>query len=91
MTVSTVREFRDHASGLLKSKSPVLVTRRGKLAGVFFPWSESALPVEFKKGLFSVLSAELARQIKKRRVGEADLAADFEAWRKARHETRGRR
>jgi hypothetical protein len=29
MKISTVREFRDKASGLLRSKDPILVTRRG--------------------------------------------------------------
>jgi hypothetical protein len=37
MRVSTVRELRDNATALLKSKVPVLITRRGRMAGVFFP------------------------------------------------------
>lgn len=37
MRISTVREFRDNASGMLRAKDPILVTRRGKLAGIFFP------------------------------------------------------
>jgi hypothetical protein len=40
MGISTVREFRDNATGLLRSKSPILDTRRGRLAGVFFAWPE---------------------------------------------------
>src|SRR5207244_3214398 len=31
MRISTVREFRDKATGLLRSKDPILVTRRGRL------------------------------------------------------------
>jgi hypothetical protein len=91
MTISSVREFRDNATGLLRSKSPILVTRRGKLAGVFFPWPESTLPVDFKKELFSVLSAELGRQLKRSRIVEDEVVADFDSWRKGRRETRGRR
>ena len=68
MRISTVREFRDDATSLLRSKAPILVTRRGRLAGVFFPCPESTLPLEFKKELFSVLSAEVSRQAKKRRL-----------------------
>ena len=41
MKISSVRDFRDNASGLLRSKAPILVTRRGRLAGVFFPWPEA--------------------------------------------------
>ena len=31
------REFRDKATGLLRSRTPILVTRRGRLAGILFP------------------------------------------------------
>jgi hypothetical protein len=91
MKISTVREFRDNATGLLRSKSPILVTRRGRLAGVFFPWPESTLPIDFKKELFSVLSSAVSRQVKKRGLIEEYVLADFESWRKQRRETRGRR
>jgi len=89
MRITTVREFRDNATGLLCSKAPILVTRRGRLAGVFFPWPEESLPVEFKKELFSILSAELGRELKKRKVSEKEVQADFENWRKARRAPRG--
>jgi hypothetical protein len=91
MKISTVREFRDNATGLLRSKDPILVTRRGRLAGVFFPWPEASLPLELKRELFSVLSKEVGRQIKKRGLNEQEIAEDFESWRKSRRETRRRR
>jgi hypothetical protein len=37
MKTSTVREFRDNASGMLRAKDPILVTRRGRLAESSFP------------------------------------------------------
>jgi len=91
MKISTVREFRDNATGLLRSKDPILVTRRGRLAGVFFPWPEATLPIEWKRELFSVLSSEVRRQIKKRGLSEGEVVADFESWRKGRRETGRRR
>jgi hypothetical protein len=91
MKISTVREFRDNATVLLRSKNPILVTRRGRLAGIFFPRPEATLPIELKRELFSVLSAELGRQIKKRRLGEEEILDDFESWRKSRRETGRRR
>ena len=91
MRISSVREFRDHATAFLRSKDPILVTRRGRLAGVFFPWPEATLPVEFKRELFSVLSAALSRQVKKRGLAEDEILDDFESWRKGRRETRRRR
>ncbi len=91
MKISTVREFRDNASGLLRSKDPILVTRRGRLAGVFFPRPEASLPIELKRELFPVLSSEIARQIKKRGLSEDEILADFQSWRTSKRETGRRR
>jgi len=91
MRISTVREFRDGATTLLRSRDPILVTRRGRLAGVFFPQPEASLPLELKRELFATLSAEVARQIKRRGLAEADVTKDFAAWRKERREARRRR
>lgn len=91
MRISTVREFRDNASGLLRSKDPILVTRRGRLAGVFFPSPEATLPLELKRELFTVLSAEVARQIKKRGLKEEEIQEEFASWRRNRREARSRR
>jgi hypothetical protein len=86
MKISTVREFRDNATGLLRSKDPILVTRRGRLAGVFFPHPEASLPLELKRELFAVLSSEIARQVKKRGISEKEVVAGFESWRKSKRE-----
>ena len=91
MKISTVREFRDKATGYLRSKDPILVTRRGRLAGVFFPRPEASLPIEFKRELFAVLTSEVARQVRKRNLKEEEIVADFESWRKRKRETRRRR
>lgn len=91
MKISSVREFRDQATGLLRSKDPVLVTRRGKLAGVFFPTPGTTLPLELKRELFGMLSRAIALQIKRRGLSEEEVLADFEHWRKERRAPRRRR
>jgi PHD/YefM family antitoxin component YafN of YafNO toxin-antitoxin module len=91
MRVSTVREFRDRATGLLRSKDPILVTRRGKLAGVFLPLKDSSLPLDLRRELFSLLSSEIARQLRKAGASERAVLSDFTNWRKSRRETRRRR
>lgn len=91
MKISTVREFRDKATGLLRSKDPILVTRRGRLAGVFFPLQQSFLPVELKDALFAMLTSEIARQVKRRGGSEEAILADFERWRKGRRAAGSRR
>jgi hypothetical protein len=84
MRISSVRDFRDRATTLLRSDDPILVTRRGKVAGVFLPWREATLPVDFKRELFSMLTTEIARQLKKKRVTEKVVLVEFERWRKER-------
>jgi len=91
MRMSTVREFRDHATTLLRSRSPILITRRGRLAGIFFPRPETSMPVELKKELFPALAGEVARLLRKGRIGEDEVLEDFEGWRKARRAARRRR
>jgi hypothetical protein len=91
MRLSTVREFGDKATGMLRSKVPILVTRRGRLAGIFFPRPEMTLPLELKRELFAVLSADVKRLFNRRGVSEKDVLADFETWRRKRRAARRRR
>ena len=87
MRISTVREFRDQATGLLRSKDPILVTRRGRIAGVFFPCPGLSIPLELKREMFAMLSGAVAREIKKKGLTEKGILVDLERWRK---EHRGR-
>ena len=91
MKISSVREFRDHATTLLRSRDPILVTRRGRLAGVFFPWPEGTMPIELKREVFSVLSEQVRRQLGKTGLSEDEIVTDFESWRKDRRATGRRR
>ena len=91
MRITTVREFRDRATTLLRSRDPILVMRRGRLAGIFFPSPESSLPLELKRELYAVLSAQVARQFRRHGITERSLVRDFENWRKKRREARRRR
>jgi hypothetical protein len=91
MRMRSVREFRDNATALLRFRDPILVMRRGRIAGIFFPRPESTLPLELKREIYAVLSQEVARQFKKRGITERSLIRGFEAWRKRRREARRRR
>jgi hypothetical protein len=91
MKIATIREFRDNATTLMRSKDPILVTRRGRPAGIFFPQPETSLPIELKREVSSALSAEMGRQMKKLGLTEEEILKDFEQWRKRRREARRRR
>ena len=91
MRISSVREFRDKATGFLRSKTPILVTRHGRLAGIFFPRPEMTLPIELKRELYGMLSNDVARQLKRRGISEDEVLKDFEASRRKPRAARRRR
>lgn len=91
MKISSVREFRDNATGLLRSKDPILVTRRGRLAGIFFPWPEGTMPIELKREVFTTLTEQVRRQVSQAGLSEDEVLADFDSWRKGRRAARRRR
>jgi hypothetical protein len=47
--------------------------------------------MELKRELYDMLSSDIARQLKRRKVSEDDVLEDFEASRKKRRATRRRR
>jgi hypothetical protein len=63
MKISTVREFREKTTGLLRSRTPILVTRRGRLVGIYFPRPEVTLPIELKRELYDMPSSDVAQQL----------------------------
>ena len=47
MKLLSVKEFRDSATKALKSKEPLIIMRRGEVAGIFFPAPLESIPFEF--------------------------------------------
>lgn len=91
MRISTVREFRDHATSLLRNDEPLLVTRRGRLAGVYLPWTKDTVPQDLQRELFLAVTQSLAGQLKAAGTQEQEVLKDFDAWKKARAAARRRR
>jgi len=84
MRVVTVRDFRDHATELLRSEDVVLITRDGRPAGFFLPWSSEELPDDLRREVFLKLTGELGRQLAEHGGTEAEVLADFAAARRRR-------
>lgn len=84
MKTATVREFRDRATTLLKQAEPIVITRRGKIAGFFLPATDSTLPLEIKRDPFYSLTDELRRLMRRKGLRENTLLAEFDQARKAR-------
>lgn len=84
MRVTTLRDFRDRATSLLRSKVPVLITRDGLPAGFFIPWDQDELPDDTKRGLYVELARRARAELKRRRLTERQLLAEFKTARRAR-------
>jgi len=84
MKVATLRDFRDRATAMLRSRDLVLITRDGLPAGFFVPWDQPELPDDVKRGIYLALSEKARKEMKAKRVTELQVLADFRAARRAR-------
>ena len=85
MKTTSLREFRGQVSTLLDGDEAVLVTRRGKPAGVLYPVTDpEKLPEEVRQTLFLALSSQIAKELGVRGVSEETLQRDFREFRRQR-------
>jgi hypothetical protein len=84
MKLMTVKEFRDKATTALRSKEPLVILRRGSVAGIFFPAPLETVPFELKKDLFLTLTSSIKRRLQAQGLKEEAVLEDFEKHRKAR-------
>jgi hypothetical protein len=84
MKLMSVKEFRDSATKALKSKEPLIIMRRGEVAGIFFPSPLESIPFELKKDIFVSLAESIKKKLKAQGVKEEEILEDFERHRKTR-------
>jgi len=80
MKITTVREFRDKATQMFRSQEPILVLRRGEIAGLYFPYPHKTLPVELKRQLFEEITRSIAERLTHAGIEEEEILEDFEAF-----------
>lgn len=89
MRVAGIREFRARAPALLKGRDLVLVTRHGKLSGLYVPLARPAdLPIDLRGELLQRVGTAIAGHLRARGVSTRQVLRDFEAWRRARRAAR---
>ncbi len=85
MKVAGIRELRAKSAALFASGEPVLVTRHGKVSGVYVPLDEpDRLPDDLRRELVAVLGRHFAKVLERKGVTERDIAEDFHAYRQRR-------
>lgn len=82
MKLLSVKEFRDSATKALRSKEPLIIMRRGEVAGIFFPAPLESVPFELKKDIFISLTESIKKKLKAQGVKEEEILEDFEKHRK---------
>lgn len=89
MRVAGIRDIRSHIASFFGSDEPVLVTRHGKISGLYLPLQEpDRVPQDLRRELAGVLGRHLAQQLEAGGVSESEIQADFDEHRARR---RGRR
>jgi antitoxin (DNA-binding transcriptional repressor) of toxin-antitoxin stability system len=85
MKVAGIRELRAKSAALFGSGEPVLVTRHGKVSGVYVPLDEpDRLPDDLRRELVAVLGRHLTKVLERKGVTEREITEDFHAYRQRR-------
>ena len=85
MKVATVREFRDKATSYFKEDEPVLVTRHGRVTGLYLPIEHpESFPLELRKDMLVRLGEFIGRSLAKKGITEEKLIAGFQSFKKTR-------
>jgi len=83
MRTTTVKEFRDQATKLLRGSELLLITRRGKAAGLYLPLEETQdLPLELRKELQVSLASSVRQALEEKGITEEEILEGFELSRK---------
>lgn len=85
MKVAGMRELRAKSATLFGSGEPVLVTRHGRVSGVYVPLNEpDHLPDDLRRELAGVVGRHLAKALERKGVTEKEITEDFDAYRRRR-------
>jgi antitoxin (DNA-binding transcriptional repressor) of toxin-antitoxin stability system len=85
MRIAGIRELRARSAELLGGGEPVVVTRHGRVSGVYLPLDDpDRLPTDLRRELSSVLGRHLSRLLAAQGITNQKIAEDFRAHRKRR-------
>lgn len=85
MRMAGIRELRAKAASLLGGKEPLIVTRHGKISGLYLPLEDpEQIPTDLRLELARVLGKHLAKVAQRGGVTESEIRKDFHAYRRGR-------
>ena len=85
MKIAGIRKVRSQMASLLGGAEPVLITRHGKISGLYLPLDQpDRIPDDLRRELAGVLGRYLDQALRARGVTEEDVQEDFNAHRRRR-------
>jgi hypothetical protein len=85
MKIASIRDFKNKATSYFKEAEPILVTRHGKLTGLYLPLdSPNSIPIELRRELLLRFGAYLESCLQANSVSEKDILEDFKEYKKSR-------
>lgn len=85
MRVTAIHESDAKPARVFGSSKPVLVTKRGKLSGVYIPLDKiHRLPDEIRRKLAGAVGKHIAKAVRRKGVTSQEIKEDFRAYRRRR-------
>jgi hypothetical protein len=85
MKIAGVREIREKTAAYLGGSEPFLVTKHGKISGVYVPLeTPDRLPDDWRREIGRILGLYFARLLDQKGVSEREILEDFRAFRRGR-------
>ena len=85
MKIAGIRKVRSQMASLLGGDEPVLITRHGKISGLYLPLDQpDRIPDDLRRELAGVLGRYLDQALRASGVTEEDVQKDFNAHRRRR-------
>ena len=85
MKIAGIRKVRSQMASLFGGHEPVLITRHGKISGLYLPLDQpDRIPDDLRRELAGVLGRYLDQALRSRGVTEGDVQEDFNAHRRRR-------
>lgn len=69
---------------MLSGDEPVLVTRAGRVSGLYLPLEEPGLPDDLRRELLSLLGRHISESLEAQGITEEEIQEDFDAHRRRR-------
>jgi hypothetical protein len=85
MKVAAMRKLEAGSPAFMESDEPVLVTRQGKVSGLYVPLDDpSQIPDDLRRDLISAVGRYIAGVLEEKGVSEEEILGDFDAFRRHR-------